>query len=125
MKNLSAIVLIVFSVTFLISCEKKSSDPDDNASQISGTYYGDYTYIGSGVEKAEIKLTRLSDSTVTLSAKIAGTHRYDLKVKLEEQTDGVILLKYFGYSSSLYGAVQGKQLSYSYGNSNQFIGTKP
>jgi hypothetical protein len=125
MKNRSFLLMLIFLALYSFGCEKKGDDLNNIAAKISGTYYGDYTYTGAGVYKAEIKLTRLSDSTVTLSATIAGDHRYDYKVKLNEETNGIITLYYASYNSSLYGAIDGKQLSYSYGYTNQFVGVKP
>jgi len=125
MKNKTFILFLIFTAWYFSGCEKKENDLNDIASRISGTYYGDYTYVGVAVYKAEIKLTRLSDSTATLSATIAGNHRYDYKVKLTEETNGIITLYYSNFSSSLYGMIDGKQLSYSYGNTNQFVGVKP
>jgi hypothetical protein len=125
MKNNCIFLLLMLVALYLSGCEKKGADSNNIAAKISGTYYGDYTYTGAGVSQAEIKLTRLSDTTVTLSATVAGDHRYDLKVKLNEEASGLIDLFYESFTLSLYGVVDGNQLSYTYGNTNQFVGTKP
>jgi len=124
MKNKTVLLFLVISALCLAGCGKAENNPDDIASQISGTYYGDYNYSGGSVRDATVILSRYNDSTVNLSATVAGSILYNYRVRVSPDPYGTISLYYESFMSDLYGVVDGNELSYTHGY-NYFTGTKP
>ena len=124
MINKTIPLLLVIAALCLAGCGKTSDNPDDIASQISGTYYGDYNYSGGSVVDATVSLSRYNDSTVNLSARVAGSLLYNYHVRVSPDPYGKITLFYDGWTNDLYGVVDGNELSYTHGY-NYFTGIKP
>lgn len=124
MINNNGLILLVITTIYLTGCSRAENSSDDIASQISGTYYGDYNYSGAGVRDATVILSRDNDSTVNLSAAVAGTLLYNPHVRMSPDPIGEITLHYESFTVELYGVVDGNELSYIHGY-NYFTGTKP
>jgi len=124
MINKPILLLLVIAALCLAGCSKAADNPDDIASQISGTYYGDYNYSGGYVVDATVNLSRYNDSTVNLSATVAGSILYNYRIRVSPDPYDKITFYYDGFTSDLYGVVDGNELSYTHGY-NYFKGIKP
>jgi hypothetical protein len=121
--------LFIFLIgLFLIGCNKTDSDSgtlNDPGALASGRFDGDYTYVNVETVKAQIRITRITDSTINLSATIAGEHRYDKTVKVHDDGNGkIILFSEYLNDTWISGAVDGNTLQYMYGWTNQFEGVR-
>lgn len=114
----------VIAALLFLGCSKTADTPDDIASQVSGTYYGEYTYSGSGVREAFVILSRLNDSTVNLATTVSGSMIYSYPVRVYPDQFGTIGLHYERFNVLLLGRIEGKELGFVH-NYNSFIGTKP
>lgn len=122
--NKTILLLTVLTAIFIIGCSKSKDIPDNIASQVSGTYYGDYNYSGGSVSDATVILSRLNDSTVNLAATVSGSHLYTYPVRVQPDQYGKIALHFENFNVQLFGVIDGNDLAYTH-NYNYFTGTKP
>lgn len=118
------LLLQVIVALSLFGCSKPENTPDDIASQVSGTYYGDYTFSGGSIEEASVILSRQNDSIVNLTAIIAGKQRYTYPVWVYPDDYGSISFRFERFNELLLGIIDGNEMAYTH-NYNSFIGQKP
>jgi hypothetical protein len=105
-----------------LSCEKES----DLAKEVSGTYSGTVTIVGTGSAPATSKLTRSSDERVNLVVTIYANNIPLNGIKVSTSGNNYVL-SYTDSSGSLSGTVTGNRLDWTMtagGMTETFTGTR-